>query len=90
MLSPALLRQIVFCIAVVWSAEASAQAYPSRQITLVVPFAAGSGVDVMARQNRGQSVAAARAADHRRQQAWRRQRDRQPSSSPRRRPTATP
>ena len=50
MLSLALLRQIVFCIAVVWSAEASAQAYPSRPITLVVPFAAGSGVDVMARR----------------------------------------
>ena len=63
MLSPALLRQILFCIAVVWSAEASAQTYPSRPITLVVPFAAGSGVDVMARQDRGQCVAAARAAD---------------------------
>ncbi len=50
MLSPALLRHVVLCIAVVWSAEASAQAYPSRQITLVVPLAAGSGVDVMARR----------------------------------------
>ena len=50
MLSPAPLRQILFCIAVVWSAEASAQAYPSRPITLVAPFAAGSGVDVMARR----------------------------------------
>jgi tripartite-type tricarboxylate transporter receptor subunit TctC len=49
MLPPALLRQILFCIAVVWSAEASAQAYPSRPITLVVPYAAGSGIDVMAR-----------------------------------------
>ena len=50
MLSPALLRHVVLCIAVVWSAEASAQAYPTRQITLVVPLAAGSGVDVMARR----------------------------------------
>ena len=50
MLSPAILRQIVFCTAVVWSAEASAQAYPSRPITLVAPYAAGSGIDVMARR----------------------------------------
>lgn len=50
MLPPALLRQILFCIAVVWSAEASAQAYPSRPITLVAPYAAGSGIDVMARR----------------------------------------
>jgi tripartite-type tricarboxylate transporter receptor subunit TctC len=50
MLSPALLRQILFCIAVVWSAEASAQVYPSRPITLVAPYAAGSGIDVMARR----------------------------------------
>jgi len=48
--SPAFLRQIVFSIAVVWSAEVSAQTYPSRPITLVAPFAAGSGVDVMARR----------------------------------------
>ena len=46
---PAQLRQILFCIALVWSADASAQAYPSRPITLVAPFAAGSGIDVMAR-----------------------------------------
>jgi tripartite-type tricarboxylate transporter receptor subunit TctC len=50
MSSPALLRQILFCVAVVWSAESFAQAYPSRPITLVAPFAAGSGVDVMARK----------------------------------------
>ena len=49
MLLPALLRQILLCIAVVWSAAASAQAYPSRPITLVAPYAAGSGIDVMAR-----------------------------------------
>jgi tripartite-type tricarboxylate transporter receptor subunit TctC len=50
MLLPALLRQILVCIAVVWSAEASAQTYPSRPVTLVAPFAAGSGIDVMARR----------------------------------------
>jgi tripartite-type tricarboxylate transporter receptor subunit TctC len=50
MLSPVYLRLFLFSIAVVWSVEASAQAYPSRQITLVAPFAAGSGVDVMARR----------------------------------------
>ena len=49
MQSPALLRLILFGIAVVWSAEASAQPYPSRPITLVAPYAAGSGIDVMAR-----------------------------------------
>ena len=32
-----------------WSAEACAQPYPSRPITLVAPYAAGSGIDVMAR-----------------------------------------
>jgi tripartite-type tricarboxylate transporter receptor subunit TctC len=49
MLSPALLRQILFGIAMAWSAEACAQPYPSRPITLVAPYAAGSGIDVMAR-----------------------------------------
>lgn len=49
MLSPALLRQILLGIAMAWSAEASAQPYPSRPITLVAPYAAGSGIDVMAR-----------------------------------------
>jgi tripartite-type tricarboxylate transporter receptor subunit TctC len=50
MLSPVLLRQVLFCVAVVWSADAFAQTYPSRPITLVVPYAAGSGIDVMARK----------------------------------------
>src|SRR5262245_18356227 len=50
MLSPATLRRILFCIAVVWSAEAFAQAYPWRSISLVVPYAAGSGIDIMARR----------------------------------------
>jgi tripartite-type tricarboxylate transporter receptor subunit TctC len=45
-----MLRPLLFCIAVVWSAEAFAQAYPSRPITLLVPYAAGSGIDVMARK----------------------------------------
>ena len=49
MLSPAPLRQILFGIAMAWSAEACAQPYPSRPITLVAPYAAGSGIDVMAR-----------------------------------------
>jgi tripartite-type tricarboxylate transporter receptor subunit TctC len=50
MLSPALLRPLLFSVAVIWSAEAFAQAYPSRPITLLVPYAAGSGIDVMARK----------------------------------------
>jgi tripartite-type tricarboxylate transporter receptor subunit TctC len=50
MLSSSFVRQILFCIPVVWSAEAFAQAYPSRPITLVAPYAAGSGIDVMARK----------------------------------------
>ncbi len=89
MLYPAHLRQILFCVAVIWSTEASAQTYPLRPITLVAPYAAGSGIDVMARKirpiyRRGSASrsslttslapAALSAA----------------SSSPSRRPTATP
>jgi tripartite-type tricarboxylate transporter receptor subunit TctC len=38
------------CVAVTgWAASASAEDYPSRSITLVVPYAAGGGNDVMAR-----------------------------------------
>jgi tripartite-type tricarboxylate transporter receptor subunit TctC len=50
MLSPALLRQILFCVAAIWPTQAFADAYPSRPITLVAPYAAGSGIDVMARK----------------------------------------
>src|SRR6476620_4673760 len=46
-------RWTVFLVAVTWIAvaigAASAQIYPSRPITLIVPFPAGGGVDAMAR-----------------------------------------
>jgi tripartite-type tricarboxylate transporter receptor subunit TctC len=41
---------LLFCIALLWSAGAFAETYPSHSITLLVPYAAGSGIDVMARK----------------------------------------
>ena len=49
MLQRALLYWITSCIALLWSPAAFAQPYPSRPVTLVVPYAAGSGVDVLGR-----------------------------------------
>ncbi len=48
-LSRAFLLWIMSCIALLWSTAAFTQAYPSRPITLVVPYAAGSGLDPLAR-----------------------------------------
>ena len=39
----------VVCLLATLSAAAWAQGYPNRRITLVVPFPAGSGTDVVAR-----------------------------------------
>ncbi len=44
-----LLPCMASCIALLWSTAAFTQAYPSRPITLVAPYAAGSGIDAMAR-----------------------------------------
>src|SRR5580765_7061275 len=46
-----LLACLVTCLALAASAQAGAQAetYPARPITIVVPFAAGSGTDSIAR-----------------------------------------
>lgn len=52
-LKPVLPRAILFrmmpCVALFFSTAAFSQSYPSRPITLVVPYAAGSGVDILAR-----------------------------------------
>jgi tripartite-type tricarboxylate transporter receptor subunit TctC len=49
MLSRALLFWITSCVALFCSNATFAQPFPSRPVTLVVPYAAGSGVDILAR-----------------------------------------
>jgi tripartite-type tricarboxylate transporter receptor subunit TctC len=44
-----MLRILVTCALLLGAVNASAQSYPTHAITLVVPFGAGSGTDVMAR-----------------------------------------
>jgi tripartite-type tricarboxylate transporter receptor subunit TctC len=41
--------KMIACIVVVWPIAARADSYPSRPITMVVPFAAGSAFDVLGR-----------------------------------------
>jgi tripartite-type tricarboxylate transporter receptor subunit TctC len=44
-----LLVSVLSCIVMVWAAAAGAQSYPSHTVTLISPYAAGSGIDVLAR-----------------------------------------
>jgi tripartite-type tricarboxylate transporter receptor subunit TctC len=45
------MRRLLRCLVAIclWAGAAQAETYPSRQITIVVPFAAGSGTDSIAR-----------------------------------------
>jgi tripartite-type tricarboxylate transporter receptor subunit TctC len=49
MLRRALLLWMTACVVLSWSTAAFSQSYPSRPVTLVVPYAAGSGVDILGR-----------------------------------------
>jgi len=66
------------------------QAWPTKPIKIVAPFAAGGNVDVTARIVAEHLQPSARAAGHRREQDGCRLDDRLGRPSPGRRPTVTP
>ena len=70
--------------------EASAQAYPSRPITLIVPFPAGGVTDIIARIVSDRLRGLARSARDRRERGGRGRHHRAHPALPLARPTATP